>query len=177
MERNVEDEHSLLLPPAMTAPRKIGDLAMRPIMAVLGGFQSDSMQETHVWHPYLVDSSLLDMSQTAEVSPEDTAAPRKGFFFHVPAVSGMGWKRYSVVHAAVQPFHIGWTTSNRETGEHISTAVHRLTIQDEGVRMLNGPRNERTRFFAVSEQGFQVPVEISAQGVLGTGEHTDIRLL
>ncbi len=177
MARNFEQEYSPLLPPAMTIPRKIGDLAMRPIMAVLGGFQPDSMQETHAWHPYIVDPSLLDMSLTAEVSPEDTAAPRKGFFFHVPAVSGMGWRRYSVVHAATHPFHIGWTTSNRETGEHISTAVHRLTIEDERVRMLNGPQNERTRFFAVSEQGFQVPVEISAQGVLGTGEHTDIRLL
>jgi hypothetical protein len=165
-----------LLPPDMTQLRKLGDRAMHPIMALLGGFHADSIQETHMWHPFRIDPLLLDDSMFAEAAPDRNAPRRRAFFFHVPLVPGLGWKQYSVVEASEQPFYIGWSTEERQTGESIDTAVHRLKIGANVIRMLNGPIEERVRFFGINQNGEQIPVRITDTGLLGENRHAHIRL-
>ena len=145
-------------------------------MYALGGFKADSIQETHPWHPHRIDRELLDLSITAEAPIDEEAINRLGFLFHVPGIPGLGWRDYSVLQPADQPFYIGWSSIDAQDGHHVDTAVHRLRVDSDRIRMLNGPSSERTNFFAVNLDGDQVNLDIVDSGRLGSNMHTDIRL-
>lgn len=73
--------HSALRPEPLPMWTKIADVAMRPLMFVLGGFRRDSMQETHPWHCQRdIDPSLIDPALTVTTNGE-TDEPTTGPLF------------------------------------------------------------------------------------------------
>ena len=63
--------HLALRPEPLPLWTKMADVAMRPLMFVLGGFRRDSMQETHPWHCQRdIDPSLIDPALTVTTNGE-----------------------------------------------------------------------------------------------------------
>ena len=169
--------HSALRPEPLPLWTKIADVAMRPLMFVLGGFRRDSMQETHPWHCQRdIDPSLIDPALTVTTNGEtDELLPgRFSFLFHAPGL--VGWRHYAVLRAK-PPFHIGWVVRERGSGQVKQSIVHRLLINDQYVRMLSGPAHLETEFFAVHPDGTQIGLEIVDTGVLGDNKYPKVRLL
>ena len=75
--------HSALRPEPLPAWTKIADVAMRPLMFMLGGFRRDSMQETHPWHCRRdIDPSLIDPALTVTTNGEtEMSCCRAAFHF------------------------------------------------------------------------------------------------
>ena len=144
----------------------LADAAMRPLMFALGKFKSDSIQETHPWHIQRVDPDLVDHELAVRVTGEKELLKAKyGPLFHMFS----GWKHYATLEAE-PPFHIGWSTLTQ-------TAINRLLIEDDAVRMLVGPEGTETTFFALSPDGEQVKLRKIGQGVLGDNQFPGTRLL
>jgi hypothetical protein len=77
--------------------------------------------------------------------------------------------------ASQEEFHIGWASRiNRKLAQ---AAIHRLTLFDGHVRMLNGAGNSETDFFAVDPDGIQIDIQVAGTGVLGDSQFPGTRLL
>jgi hypothetical protein len=97
------------------------------------------------------------------------AIQRLGILFHLPIFGG--WRQYIVLAAEHHgKWHIGWSTPDQ-------TAVSRLALNaDEPVRMLLGPGS--VSFFAITAEGFQIPLAMIGQGRIGdNGPHSKVTLL
>ena len=155
-------------------PLLMADSIMRPIMFTLGGFKSDSIQETHPWHVQNIDPELIDpeLSTTIKGNSQEKLTTHKLFLFHVPALNG--WKHYTLLESEKDEFHIGWIS--RVQGKLAQAAVHRLRIENGQIRMLNGPKDSETELFAVDTNGKQINVAAVGSGVLGDNQFPNIRL-
>lgn len=150
----------------LTRLEQQADRAMRPLMAALGSFKRDALQETHPWHIHPVDPDLIDSELAVRLAGEKEALRAKyGPLFHMFG----GWKHYAALEAK-PPFHIGWSALGQ-------TAINRLLIEDEAVRMLVGPENTETVFFAVKPTGDQLKLRTIGRGVLGDNQFPGTRLL
>ena len=175
-------EHSPPRPDTPPALGRLGDIALHPIMRVLGGFRSDVIQETHPWHVQPISPDDVDLSQAVTIEPlTDETVERSPTgplqpLFHAPIFGG--WKHYTVlgVDASSSQWHIGWIVRERESRKLTQAAVHRLVLEGD-VRMLNGPRSKQTSFFAVNNEGVQLPLFVHGEGILGDKAYPDTRLL
>jgi hypothetical protein len=133
------------------------------------------VQETHNWHVQKVNPDLVDpdLSATVKRNPAERLQSHQLFLFHIPILNG--WKHYTLFEAAEEQFHIGWVARTR--GKLVQAAVHRLMIDDLNVRMLNGPGESSTEFFAVKPNGMQIGVSVAGHGVLGDNQFPGTRLL
>ena len=148
---------------------------MRPLVYTLGGFKSDSIQETHPWHIQDIAPELIDpgLSVTIEGNKEETMNSHRLFLFHAPIFGG--WKHYTLLESAEDEFHIGWVA--RARGKLAQAAIHRLKLSNGQVRMLNGPEGSETEYFAVNQDGIQLGLQIGGHGILGDNQFPDTRLL
>lgn len=163
----------------LPAYTKLLDKLMVPIMFVLRGFQLDSLQETHAWHPQAIDAGLVDRSLGVVAEGTDATRYHRNalFLFHAPIFGG--WRNFSVyeVGPADVPFRIGWARMLTTTGEVTEAKVQRLLIHDRRVRMLDGPPTYRILFFALNERGEQVRLRKVGSGQVGDRTFAHIRLL
>jgi hypothetical protein len=164
-----------LKPEPLRNSSKLADSLMQPLMHTLGGFKSDSLQETHPWHIQKIDPSLINSELSTKVkgSSEEKMNSHNIFLFHAPVFGG--WKHYTLLEAAEEEFHIGWIAKVR--GELSQAAIHRLKISTGQVRMLDGPKDSETEYFAVNPDGIQIDLKISGKGILGDNQFPDTRLL
>jgi hypothetical protein len=80
--------------------------------------------------------------------------------FHIPCFGG--WKKYIVLKPAqtlTEEWYVGWIA-----GQHIG--VSRIPITDM-VRVLIGP--DDSTFFAVTQDGTQLPLQCTSEGEIGSG--------
>ena len=152
---------------------KLADIAMRPLMFALGKFKSDSIQETHPWHIQNISPECIDPLLSVDVSGEKEAvSDRFGPLFHMFG----GWKRYVVLEADPD-FHVGWIHFKQGQETPAQSAVNRLLINDNTVRLLAGPEGTETTFFALNPDGEQIKLRRIGQGVLGDNQFPGTRLL
>ena len=169
--------HSALRPEPLPVWTKMADVAMRPLMFVLGDFRRDSMQETHPWHCQRdIDPSLIDPALTVTTNGEtDELLPcRCSYNIHSPGL--VGRRAYCELRAE-PPFHVGWVVRERGSGQVKQSILHCLPIDDQYVRMLSGPAHLETEFFAVHPDGTQIGLEIVGTGMLGDNKYPKVRLL
>lgn len=156
---------------SLTAYHRVADFAMWPLMFALGKFRSDSIQETHPWHIQNIKSELVNTDLSVLVKGQSEAIPsRLGPVFHMFG----GWKNYATLQAE-PPYHIGWVFFDK--GRVKQAAVNRLLIIEKNVRMLAGPNDTKTLFFAVRPTGEQVLLQKIGQGTLGDKRFPNTRLL
>lgn len=165
----------------LSAAMRAGDVLLGPAMWLLGGFQRDSLQETHHWHCRPIDDGMLDRTAMAHVvgdEPGPVFANRVFPFprFHAPVFGG--WRRYVVLRVAGAPagWHVGWVHRATPAGARPRSHVNRLLVTGEHVRVLKQARGFVTDFFAVTPGGDQLPVHVVDDGTLGSDRHPDIRL-
>lgn len=85
-----------------------------------------------------------------------------------------GWKN-CVTLQAEPSYHIGWVFFDKDRVKQV--AVNRLLIIGKNVRMLAGPNDTKTLFFAVRPSGEQVLLQKIGQGTLGDKRLPNTRLL
>jgi hypothetical protein len=159
---------------------RVADKFMVPIMFALRGFRTDSLQETHTWHPYRISVDKLDFKLAVESHGKDKSKFKFGsltlFLFHAPILGG--WRDFSVyeVDQTSTPFHIGWVVYRSSDNKLLNASVQRLPIQANRIRMLDGPTTSWGYFFAVNSKGEQISLKKIGQGRVGDGAYTDIRL-
>lgn len=164
-----------LRPSPIPRPLEAVDALMRPVMYGLGGFRADSVQETHPWHIQDIDPELVDseLSVLVKGNAAENMRSHNLFLFHAPILGG--WTHYTLLRAAEMEFHVGWIS--RVRGKLAQAAVHRLPLTDGAVRMLNGPAESETHFFAVNTTGDQIAIENAGEGELGDNQFPGTRLL
>lgn len=153
------------------------DMCMIPVMFLLSGCKKDAIQETHPWHCYRgFKPEQIDANKTVTVSGEESLTRHFLFLFHAPILGG--WKKYCVLAPAsnTQAFYVGWIVQN-DQGELVDHGINKLPIFDSEVRLLKGPINHSTQFFAVDADGNQVSLQKVDDGELGDGRHSGSRLL
>lgn len=154
---------------------KIADVLMIPVMYFLQGNVREIPQRTHLWN-----YQTLQASETGELNPaysvtldKDPSAIRQFIrlipIFHMPLLGG--WKNF-VVLQPLDPVHtywnVGWMLGNL-------VQASRIPIRDK-VRLLTPP--SPVQFFAIAEDGTQLPLHIVGQGSIGrAGEFAKIPLL
>ena len=152
---------------------ELADTAMRPLMFALGKFKSDSIQETHPWHIQNVAPANIEPAlSVVVVGDKEAVSNRFGPLFHMFG----GWKHYIVLEAK-PPFHIGWVHMKAGQETPAQSAVNRLRIDDVAVRMLAGPEDTETTFFALNPDGEQIKLRKIGRGVLGDNQFPETRLL
>lgn len=157
---------------------RIVDRIMRPVMFILGGFREDAIQETHPWHCWRgFDAGSIDISCAAKCrgSDDKTFKRRYGFLFHAPLIGG--WKKYRVFSpkSDVSCYRIGWLIYHDTI--LVDACINTLLIRDERVRMLEGPTGMVTYFFAINDNGAQIPLYEVGSGTLGDKKYGKTRLL
>lgn len=156
-----------------TRYQQLADIAMRPLMYVLGRGRMDSVQETHPWHVQHIDPNLVDDEMSVVIlGDKEALSDRFGPLHHMFG----GWKHYVTLEAE-PPFHIGWIFKKDSQPVPSQSAINRLQIEDKNVRMLAGPEGTRTQFFAVGPNGEQIGLRKIGQGVLGDNQFPGTRLL
>lgn len=153
------------------------DYLMVPVMFLLGGFKTDSLQETHPWHIWKGFSEAdvqLDQGVTVVGSDSNTFSRRYGFLFHAPVIGG--WKNYTVLSPIHDSgiFHIGWLGYKSE--KLIGFGMSRLPIKNGAIRVLDGPPGYKTIFIAVDENGRQITLKKVGSGKLGDNKFKEARL-
>ena len=147
---------------------------------------ANSPQETHPWNvaseaelPKEFGATLQDDLKVEVTGTEEDKewAKEEGWVRDVRMHSRWGLREYVVLEVESSHFdgswHIGWE------GEDGKVQVSRLAIEDTQVRMLSGADGTKTKFFAVSSDGRQIPLEAVGNGNLNTPneEFDSIRLL
>lgn len=152
---------------------KMADAAMRPLMFVLGKCKVDSIQETHPWHIQNISPDIIDPNLSVLVSGgKEAVSDRFGPLFHMFG----GWKQYVVLEAD-PPFHIGWVHRRDNREAPVQSAANRLQVADHTVRLLSGPQDSTTQFFALTPEGQQIKLRKVGSGTLGDKQFPGIRLL
>ena len=165
--------------PAPKLQERLYDKLMLPIMFVLRGFRTDSLQETHVWHPYSVDAKKIDLTIAVENHGKDKSRFAQGgteFMFHAPIFGG--WRDFSVyeVDEAHVPFHIGWILYGSSDNKLKASQVHRLPIKSNQIRLLDGNSKTWGYFFALNSEGIQIPLRKVGSGKIGDGTFKNVKL-
>ncbi len=158
---------------------KVVDVCMRPLMYAGAGTIKERAQETHRWHIQNLEHELvhkIDATQTISVASTDMSIRMPGYaLFHLPLFGG--WRDYIVLKAnTTEPWHIGWYTE--KDGHIIRFDLHKLTLQNESVRLLKGLQDRTTTFFAVNQDGVQIALTEIGHGRIGDmSEFQSVRLL
>lgn len=165
--------------PPMKRRERLYDKLMVPVMFVLRGFRTDSLQETHTWHSYDIEAKKIDLKLAVKNRGKDHSRftqDKQQFLFHAPVIGG--WRNFSVyeVDAAQVPFHIGWMIYRASDNKLMAAQLHRLPINNNRIRMLDGNDKSWGYFFAVNAKGEQVLLKKVGSGRIGDGTFTDIRL-
>lgn len=165
--------------PAMTKKELIYDKLMVPVMFILRGFRADSLQETHVWHPYEIDARKIDLGMAVKNQGHDPSRFKQGkakFLFHAPVFGG--WKEFSVyaVDETETPFYVGWIVYSALDNELIAAHVHRLPINTDRIRLLDGNSITWGYFFAIDSKGNQIPLKKVGSGKIGDGTYKEVRI-
>lgn len=149
-------------------------------MFVAGGCKLDSIQETHRWHCQKINPILIDHNLSVIVEGTDNSKYTNRIFpvpiFHIPILGG--WKNYIVLKAESNrsEWHIGWVHLRYSEGFIPRHSVHKLKLTNDKIRMLSLPKGHITVFFAVSQEGSQIPLTKIGEGFLGDNKNKKIRL-
>lgn len=170
---------SNLRPPKTPAFFRVIDILMIPIMLILGGFKTDSIQETHPWHSFR-DFDPKDINTDLSVLSAGTDSKMLKrhflFLFHAPLLGG--WRDYLVI-APVEPMatlHVGWIVRNTQTNALIEHGIQKLPVTNGAIRVLTGPPINTVHFFIVDKNGTQVAAQTVGEGTLGDHRFPAIRL-
>ena len=156
---------------------RVIDILMIPLMYVLGGFKSDSLQETHPWHSWRdFSENDIDIKESVVTfgTDEKTFSKHFLFLFHAPLFGG--WKNYTVYAPTngTPIFHIGWIVHENTILKEIGIST--LPIKNGAIRMLDGPPTYKVNFFAIDKNGNQVALHKVGSGRLGDYKYRGIRL-
>jgi hypothetical protein len=151
---------------------------MKPVMYLAQGTCSEVPQRTHPWNHIKLHRSVIKdffhqplgegvLGDPDACDPYWYGLPR----FHVPILGG--WRQFVVFKGVTeeedQSWHIGWFAQNGFVG------ISRVQLRDK-VRMTIGPKD--TQFFALTSQGYQIPLIKCGEGHIGeAGEFSHIPLL
>jgi hypothetical protein len=161
---------------------RLVDYLLFPLMALLSGFNLDSVQETHTYHTQPVNPRLIDDSLALEV-PGANASRFKNHgritshfgLFHVPILGG--WRDYIVLEASsTGPWHVGWKLCDQYSGDILLCEVHRLPISDAQIKVLESPSGTILYLFACTPDGVQIPIRLVGEGTIGDRKYPGIRL-
>ena len=158
------------------------DFVMSPIMWALSGFKWERPIETHPWHIQRLDFLVLEQNldrrkmvvlESADVSKVSARAYGTCGIVHMPLFGG--WTRYVIIEAQgfQNHWHIGWKI---QASNFKQCAVQMLNIYTPVIKLLEGADGQHTEFFAVDEQGEQIPIRKMAGGKLGDGKFRNVRL-
>jgi hypothetical protein len=159
---------------------RLAGIALIPIMFMLRGFKSDSLQETHPWHIKNIDARKVDLSLSVLNHGSDRSKYGKrgllSFLFHAPIFGG--WKDFSVyeVDALRKPFYVGWLTYRSSDDKLISAQLNRLKIKYPRIRLLDGNELTWGYYFAIDADGYQLKLRKVGQGKIGDKSYLDVRL-
>lgn len=161
---------------------RVFDHLMSPLMRLISLAPFESPQESHAWHAQKLDDAnirSLDEQKCVKVRGDDPSIIKtgEGALFHIPLIGG--WKNYIVLQteSGGSAWHVGWIVRDSETHEVIRAELHKLPLCNPRVRMLIGPPERTTTFFAVNEDGAQLRTEEVGRGKMGDGSvYKHIRL-
>lgn len=162
---------------------KVGDLALWPVMYLLGGLKKDSVQRTHFWHSQKIDRGEIRKELCVRIVGDDTQATVRSNrvwpfpLFHAPVFGG--WRKYTVleVEGAAGLWHIGWMHEQAPAGSRLLATVQRLALHEKRVRVLNQSPGFVTEYYAFSPQGEQLPLRAVDEGWLGDMRYAAVPLL
>lgn len=163
--------------PATPKVLRIVDYLMLPLMLFLGGFQKDSIQETHPWHLWR-RFKINDIDQNKTLPFTGQGEKLKShflFLFHAPIFGG--WKKYIVLQPTNYSgkYRVGWVVYRN--GKQKEASIHKLLINNSPARLLSGSEKYSGYFFAIDASGRQIELEIAGKGVLGDNNFPGTRLL
>lgn len=166
--------------PPIRRRERVADTMMIPIMFVLRGFRTDSLQESHRWHPQSIEQDEIDPKLAVENHGNDSSRfsfeHRGSFLFHAPIFGG--WKDFGVyeVDKSNSPFYVGWIVFRSSDNKFLNAAIHRLPIFDNQIRLLDGNKDSWGYFFALDKDGVQVPLKKVGAGRIGDKSFTQVRI-
>ena len=138
-------------------------------MYLVSGTFREKPQETHLWNLKKINSEKLT-GGFISFDGLTNFSPRRGILFHIPIVSGWGWKKYVVLSPAdkTDGWFVGWISNGR--------AEISLKFIHGPVRMLLGP--DQVRFFGLNHLGHQIAIKQIGDGVIGQGgPYAKVKLL
>lgn len=150
---------------------RVIDTLLWPVMFLVGGCRRSALQHTHAWHMQNASGFVVDHTLAARVAGSDSSSlQRKGILFHIPLLGG--WRDYAVLEAEYVSghWHVAWQLGDA------TIQVHRLPIKITQVRVLVGPAGAQTTFFALTDDGQQLPLRAVATGRLGDGQYRRVPL-
>jgi hypothetical protein len=157
---------------------RIIDYFMVPLMWVAGGFKSDSMQETHMWHFQKFACALVPDGKGVEIPGTETSwmQERHLILVHIPLIGG--WKEYVVLEASgyKKYWNIGWKVKYYDKKKKEKCEIQKLRIYDSRARVLAGQNDSKKIFFALNEKGEAINLKKVGVGRLGDYRFTDVRL-
>jgi hypothetical protein len=154
--------------------------ALSPLMYIAGGLKRDSVQETHAWTCQPLRTDQLDPALGAEVRGDDESKASNSRFpfprFHVPILGG--WRSFVVLQVELDslPWYVGWLHIRVPERSKRRMELQRLPIRDRAVRVLKHPTGFVTLFVGYDSLGRQIPVRLIAEGRLGLGGGSGLRL-
>lgn len=150
-------------------------------MFVLGGFEFDSVQETHRWHGQRINSNDVDERFSVFLDGDDTSPVKTNALypfptFHAPIFGG--WRNYTVlqVQSAEPYWNVGWIHRHCPPSSRPRSHVQRLRIFTPQIRVLTQAVGFRTQYFALNSAGEQIPLGAVGKGVLGDRKFPNVRL-
>ncbi len=152
---------------------RVLDILLRPVMYWLQADYQSLPQETHVWNNQKYDRDqftwLLEPWMVHVVGDDQAAARFKwGWLphFHMPRFGG--WKQYAVLEpiTVCAVWYVGWIADD-------VVGISLLPLNAK-VRVLHGPKS--AHFFALNQQGAQVPLRLVGYGLLGSQQYRDVPL-
>jgi hypothetical protein len=166
--------------PNLTFYEKLADKLMKPIMFVLRGYKTDSLQETHKWHVYNIDPKRIDLSLAVENHGKDKSKysieNKASFLFHAPILGG--FRDFSVyeVNQRDAPFYVGWIVYRSSDNELLKAQVQKLPIKSSQIRLLDGTSKSWGYFFALNKDGNQIIIKKIGAGSIGDKSYTNVKL-
>lgn len=156
--------------PELNWPAKIADWLMTPIMYLVSGTLREKPQETHLWNLKKIQAVEFVVDKMVFSSGLSGTRPHCGVLFHIPIISGWGWRKYVVLCSLNinSEWFVGWKVDDKT-----EISLKRLCGP---VRMLLGPNP--VSFFGLDRLGRQITIKQIGSGVIGQGGiHAKTKLL
>ncbi len=152
---------------------RVLDILMVPLMYVVSGTFLEKPQQTHRWNVQNINNEEIKHLQAdgmIRCAGVDAILRRHWWDlrFHIPIFGG--WRNYVVLYPKEYwgSWHVGWLLRPRHGVSQVSVVGP--------VRMLLG--SEEISFFGITDDGFQIPLELIGKGkIAGGGPYTNIPLL
>ena len=161
---------------------RVIDYLMIPLMKLISLAPFERPQESHAWHAQKIgqtDIESMNLEKCVQVEGYDSSYIKTGAgpLFHIPLIGG--WKDYIVLQVDMTDkiWHVGWIVRESKSLQVLRSEIHKLPLFENKVRLLVGPIERVTTFFATNNNGIQLPLKIIGKGKMGDGSnYSKVRL-